>query len=270
MTIGTEESLEERRAGAEAATLRSPSARIVHAAILQEGEEELDRTWQALAWSGLAAGFSMGLSLAVEGVLTSRLPEAEWAPLVAKLGYPIGFLAVVLGRQQLFTENTLTAVLPFFHDRSLVWKMLRLWGIVLLANLIGVFVFAWLAARTSTFSPEAREAFAEIGRLAMRNTFTADLVKGVFGGWLVALMVWLLPVSEAARFWTIVVITYVIAVGDLTHVIAGSGETLYLVAAGELSFGDYLVGYMAPTLVGNTIGGVVLVALLNHAQVKTG
>lgn len=266
MSLNVQEPIEERHDRAEAATRRSPSAKVVHEAILQEGEDELERTPSALAWSGLAAGLSMAFSLVAEGLLRARLPEAAWAPLISNLGYSVGFLFVVLGRQQLYTENTLTAVLPVLHDRTLIWKMLRLWGIVLVTNLIGVFVFAWLAAHTATFSPEAREAFSEIGREAMRHTFGADLIKGVIGGWLVALMVWLLPASEAARFWTVIVTSYLIAMGELTHIIAGSAEALYLVAAGEISFGGYLIGYMIPVLVGNTAGGVVIVAALNHAQ----
>src|SRR3954471_21270408 len=131
------------------------SASVVYQAILKEGESELDRSTSALAWSGLAAGLSMGFSLVTEGLLRHALPDAPWRPLIVKLGYSIGFLIVILGRQQLFTENTLTPILPLMRRKNLstLGNMLRLWGVVLAANLLGALVFAWAATRTSAFEP---------------------------------------------------------------------------------------------------------------------
>src|SRR3954454_9630144 len=115
----------------------APSGKVVYKAILKEGEEELERPSAALFWSGLAAGLSMGFSMVAEGLLTAHLPDAPWRPLVAKLGYSVAFLIVVLGRQQLFTENTLSPVLPLLKrkDRATAANVLRLWGVVLAANL---------------------------------------------------------------------------------------------------------------------------------------
>jgi len=256
----------------EALHRRSPSAETVHHAILLEGREELKRPASALAWSGLAAGLSMGFSLVAEGLLRATLPEWEWATAVSKLGYAVGFLFVTLGRQQLFTESTLVAVLPVFHDRSgkSIAALLRLWTVVLLMNLVGACAFAAFAANTNVFPADARDAFAAIGREAIRHTFLDDLLKGIVGGWLVALMVWLLPASESSKFWTILLTTYLIAFGELTHIIAGTVETFYLVASGAATFGEYVFGYMVPVLIGNTIGGVVFVAAINHAQVEAG
>jgi len=82
-------------------------AAATHEVVRIEAEKELERTASALAWSGLAAGLAMGFSFVTEGVLRSKLPDADWRPLIAKLGYPVGFLIVILGSQQLYTENTL-------------------------------------------------------------------------------------------------------------------------------------------------------------------
>jgi len=248
---------------------RSPSAAIVHGAILKEGRDELRRSSSALFWSGLAAGLSMGFSLAAEGALRNFIPEVKWARVVTSFGYSVGFLFVTLGRQQLYTESTLVAALPVLHDRTreALLNMLRLWAVVFVANILGAYLFATAAARTSIFSPEIQAAFSAIGHESIKHSFGSDVLKGIFGGWLVALMVWLLPVSQAAGFWTIIMTTYVISIGELTHIIAGSVKTLYIVATGEITFAAYLIGYMIPVLIGNTIGGVLLVAALNHAQV---
>src|SRR3954447_4936068 len=102
----------------EAEQRSSVTPHVVHEAVSREGEQELERTTPALAWSGLAAGLSMGFSLIAEGMLRNELPRAPWARLVVKLGYSMGFLLVILGRQQLFTENTLTPMLPLFHKKD--------------------------------------------------------------------------------------------------------------------------------------------------------
>src|SRR3954447_4524031 len=147
----------------------APSGKVVYKAILKEGEEELDRATAALFWSGLAAGLSMGFSMIAEGLLSAHLPHAPWRPLVAKLGYSVGFLIVVLGRQQLFTENTLTPVLPLLKrkDRTTAANVVRLWGVVLAANLLGALAVAVAVAHTEAFNPDTRAAFAEIGRKAL-------------------------------------------------------------------------------------------------------
>src|SRR4051812_39395890 len=116
----------------------APSGKVVYKAILKEADAELERPSSALAWSGLAAGMSMGLSFIAEALMQAHLPDKPWRPLISKLGYSVGFVVVILGRQQLFTENTLTPVLPLLlrKDRKTLLNMLRLWAVVLAANLL--------------------------------------------------------------------------------------------------------------------------------------
>jgi len=245
------------------------SAVVVHEAIRLEGEQELQRSSSALFWSGLAAGLSMGFSLVTEGLLRSRLPDAPWRPIVSKFGYSFGFLLVILGRQQLFTENTLTPILPLMlhRTRAMLRNVLRLWGIVLVSNLIGALAISWVLADTGAFRPEVRAAFSEIGHETLSVTISMALLRGIFAGWLIAFMVWLLPSAEAFRVVVIVMLTWLVGLGQLTHIIAGSVEGLYLAASGAVSYPHVAAAYMLPTLAGNILGGVSLVAALNHAQV---
>lgn len=245
------------------------SAVVVHEAIRLEGEQELQRSSTALFWSGLAAGLSMGFSLVTEGLLRSRIPDVPWRPIITKLGYSVGFVLVVMGRQQLFTENTLTPILPLMlhKSRAMLRNVLRLWGLVLLANLIGAVAIAWVLGNSGVFRPEVRRAFEEIGREALSVSFGLALLRGIFAGWLIAFMVWLLPFSEAFRILVIVGITWLVGLAQLTHVIAGSIEVLYLAVTGVAPVARVVFGYIAPTLIGNIVGGVALVAALNHAQV---
>jgi formate/nitrite transporter FocA (FNT family) len=252
----------------EAERRSAPHVAVVHEAIRLEGEEELERSPQALGWSGLAAGLSMGFSLLAQGFLHAALPDTDWSVLIVKFGYAVGFLVVILGRQQLFTENTLTPVLPLLHDfRGKIGKAAKLWGVVLFGNLVGAGLFAWALSVAPSFDADMQRAFLEIARDVYRGDFLATFVAALYAGWLIALMVWMLPFAEGGRIAVIVVVTYVIGLGHLDHSIAGSAEVLYLVAMGEVGFLSYLTHFLAPAVLGNFIGGVVFVALLNHAQV---
>jgi formate/nitrite transporter FocA (FNT family) len=253
---------------AEAHERSAPTGGIVYAAINQEGEDELSRATAALGWSGLAAGLSMGFSFVVESLLANATPAARWQPLVSKLGYSVGFLIVVLGRQQLFTENTLPVMLPLLRrrDRAVALNVGRLWSVVFAANLVGAFAFALVAGRTSVFPAEMHDTFSHIAQQSVSASFGTMLLRGVFAGWLIALMVWLLPYAETARFWVVLLLAYVIGIGHFPHVIAGSVDSFYLVATGQISVVSAFSRFVLPTLIGNVIGGVSLVAALAHAQ----
>jgi formate-nitrite transporter family protein len=248
-------------------------AHVVHETIRREGEEELKRSSAALAWSGLAAGLSMGFSLVAEGLLAANLPMRPWTALLSKLGYSVGFLIVVLGRQQLFTETTLTAVLPLLSGKDNIKtgiSVLRLWTVVLIANLVGTYLFALCVGRIHIFPPHTQQALIEVSRGATEGSFGVIFMRAIFAGWLIALMVWLLPGAESARVSIIIIITYLIGLGGFNHVIAGSTKLLFLVVSGEETWHTFVFRFFLPTLLGNIVGGVSLVACLGHAQVVAG
>jgi formate/nitrite transporter FocA (FNT family) len=246
-------------------------ANVVYETIRREGEDELQRPAAALAWSGFAAGLSMGFSFIAEGLLMARLPDQPWRLLIARAGYCMGFLIVILGRQQLFTENTLTVVLPFLarKDLSTLLKMLRLWAIVLMANLVGTFLFALVIGRVNVLDPRTQQSLAEIGAAHMGAPFAIVFVRAIFAGWLIALMVWLLPGAESARV-SIIIVTYLVGISGFSHIIAGSTVMFFLMVTKSISLGGYVTQFFLPTLLGNVIGGMSLVAALGHAQVVGG
>jgi formate/nitrite transporter FocA (FNT family) len=256
---------EEERA--QAADHAAPHARVIHEVIRKEGEEELGRSTGSLLWSGLAAGLSMGFSLLCLAFLRSGLPDAPWRRLIDSFGYSVGFIITILGRQQLFTESTLTSLLPFLvqRDRSTFLALLRTWGVVLGANLVGTTIFAAVIANPALFSANVHQAMIDIGQEIMAGDTGPKVVKAMFAGWLIALMVWLLPSARSARLFVILILTYVVALGGLPHIIAGSVEAAFVVFTGHASVGDYLTHFLAPTLLGNSIGGIALAALLNYA-----
>ncbi|OYV33612.1 MAG: transporter [Rhodospirillales bacterium 20-64-7] len=246
-----------------------PNALVIHEIIRQEGEDELERTNLALALSGLAAGLSMGFSFLTEALLQAGLPKSVWQHTVASLGYSVGFILVVLARQQLFTESTLTAVLPVItrRNRRTMLAAARLWVIVLAANLVGTWIFALLVHVPGIFSPETSAAMRTLAVEAVPPVFFGTLLRAFFAGWLIALMVWILPSARSARLLTVMVVTYLVALAHLSHVIAGSAEAAYGVLSGTGTLGQYFGNFLAPTLIGNIIGGVVMVSVLNHGSI---
>jgi formate/nitrite transporter FocA (FNT family) len=261
---------EDQRREAEDRT--SVTALVVHEAIRKDGDEELQRPSSALAWSCLAAGLSMGFSFLGQALLQSHLPEERWRPLVSSFGYPLGFLITIIGRQQLFTENTLTVIIPLLarRNRTTLLSVLRLWAVVLLANLAGAHVFAWIVGNTPVLRPEVKEALRQVALQAADVSFGAAILRGVFAGWLIAMVVWMLAAADSNRVPIIVILTYFVGLAGLTHIVAGSVEVLYLVMTGLKSWWSYVADYMTPTLAGNILGGVALVSALNHAQVIAG
>ena len=262
---------EEEKVAKEAEERKLPPVHVVFETIRLEGEHEISRTPLALWFSGLAAGLSMGFSLIVSGLLRAHLPDAPWRPLVQNFGYTTGFLIVIMGRQQLFTENTLTPILPLLRHPSVstVGKVLRLWLVVLFANILGCAIVAYLVVHTGTFGHDVRTAFAQIGTAAYSGPFWTVFWRAFFGGWLIALMVWLIPTSEGGASAAIVVIvTYIVGIGGFSHIVAGSVDTLFSVFNGDRTALQFLMQFFIPTLCGNVVGGVLLVSLLGFAQVK--
>lgn len=256
----------------EAEDRTSVSALVVHEAIRYDGEEELNRPMSALAWSGLAAGMSMGFSFVAEALFRTYLPDRSWRPLVVMLGYPLGFLIVIIGRQQLFTENTLTVIIPLLAWRNLatLMKVLRLWAVVLFANLVGAHIFAWVVGNTPMFALEVQGSMLALAKQAAQVTFGEAILRGIFAGWLIAMVVWMLAAIDTGRIGVIVILTYIVGLANFTHIIAGSVEVLFLPMIGATSWTAVAWGYMLPTLIGNSIGGVALTAAVNHAQVVAG
>jgi formate-nitrite transporter family protein len=255
----------------EAVTDRSAaSARVIHEVVRRRGDEELERPIGSLIWSGLAGGVAISTSVLGQGLLESRLPQASWSPLVASMGYTLGFVIVVLGSLQLFTESTLSAVLPVAthpspHNLS---RLLRLWGLVFAANMVGTLFIAGLNNYGLIGSPEQRDAMLTLSRKLLDHDWFETVKLAIPAGFLIAAVPWVLPSSRGQQFLIVFFLTYFIALGGFAHVVAGSGEAWLLAFAGETTFAYALLGIMLPALLGNIVGGTGLFALLAHAQVR--
>lgn len=245
-------------------------AAAIHEQIRQDGEKELERDSMALLWSAIAAGLSMGASLMAKGIFQVHLAGIPGAFLLENLGYTFGFIIVIMARQQLFTENTVTAVLPIMHTPtgSNFLLLLRLWGMVLLGNLIGTALAALAFAHMPVFDEATRLAFTHISEKVMENPPAEMFANAIIAGWIIATMVWMFPSAGSARLLVIMMMTWLVALGDLSHIVVGSVEVWYLVFTGALPWQDFIWPFALPTLAGNIIGGTFIFALISHAQIR--
>ena len=258
----------------EAPTVNLDTSRRSAHEILEEagdnGRRELARPAKALAFSGLAGGITMGLTGMSVAIAHATLGyTGSLQKFIPYLFYPVGFIAVIIGRAQLFTENTLYPVVLIFSDRKQILPTLRLWVIVFCTNVVGAALFAGLAVRTGALSPEFVKELVTLGVDSSGGTMAHIFWTGVIGGWLIALVAWMVTAShwtigQIAVVW---ILTFIVGLGHFAHCIATSGEILSAVFTGQVAIASYGHWLLFATL-GNALGGVTFVTLLNFGQVK--
>jgi formate-nitrite transporter family protein len=249
--------------------LDRPTAVDIYEQVSRNAKRELARPNKALAISGVVGGLTMGLTALGVSIIAAQLGSGSIARFIAFLLYPLGFMAVILGRGQLFTENTLYPVALILAERRHVLSTLRLWAVVFPSNVAGAFLFAMLCARTKALQPEILAAMAQFGVDAAHMTSKQVFWSGVVGGWIIALVAWLVSGSHSitgsvALIWSL---TFIVGLGHFAHCIASSGEILAAVLTHKLAAVDYLK-WILPATCGNITGGVLLVTLLEYGQVK--
>jgi len=249
--------------------MSTPRTPVIYEVVRRLGEEEMSRPSTSLWWSGVAGGLSISFSLLAQAIIETHLPETGWRVLVTSFGYCVGFLIVILGRQQLFTESTITVVLPVLKDFNwnTIGNMARLWAIVLLANLAGTLFAALFCSFAPVLPDELLAGMLDISRALIDFTWWDMFFRAITSGFLMAALVWMIPSAERAKFHVIVMMTWLIAVGGFTHIVAGSMEAYMLVIAGDWSVWTMLGQFLVPVLIGNIVGGTALFALISYAQV---
>ena len=247
----------------------SPRTPVIYEIVRRLGEEEMARPLTSLWWSGLAAGLSISFSLFAQAILQTHIPDEPWRPLITSFGYSVGFVMVVLARQQLFTETTITVVLPVmaeFTPRNLALAG-RMWLIVLCANLAGTLISATFCTLTPVLTPELKDGMIQISQDLMNHGWFETFVRAISAGFLMAAMVWLIPSADTAQVYVITLMTYLIAVGGFMHIVASSMEAFMLTMNGDTTWTYVTIHFGLPVLAGNIIGGTALFALLSYAQV---
>lgn len=247
------------------------SAAEIHDNVLGPAETEMKRPAAALLFSAFASGLTIGFSF-IGGGYAAALVSPAYQSFAAGCAYPLGFLFIVFARSELFTENTLEPIIPLLHkrDRETLVAMLRLWGLLLAGNIVGAALFAWFVQRAPLFAdPTIHDALRSIAAHSTSDGFSLTLLRGVMAGWLIALMTWLLASTQDSTSHVILIwlTTAPIAWLGFRHSIVGSVEAFYRVSEGTATLGAMAGSFIVPAIIGNAVGGIVLVALLNYGQV---
>lgn len=239
---------------------------------IEEGLTQLNRPSSGLFLSGLSAGLDIGFGPFLMVVIMS-LPRGNFPNFLVDIlianAYAVGFIIVVLGRSELFTEHTTLAVIPVLHREASLSELGRVWGIVYTSNLVGGGLFAWLivfiSPQLGTVNPEN---FGKLATSLVAYTPEVTLVSGVLAGWLMGLMTWLVAagrqtISQIVFVW---MIAFVIGISHLPHSIAGSVEVLLGVFSQDGISVIQFLSFLLWSTVGNIIGGTVFVALLKYGH----
>ena len=252
------------------------TSRSILGTLLDSALHEMNREWSGLLLSGLSAGLDIGFGPLMMAVILTLSP-GEYGDLTTELllasVYSIGFMFVILGRSELFTEHTTLAVIPVLDGQASLRQLGRLWGLVYVGNLVGGLLFTLLVIllmpELGVVSPEAFETIA-------LKLVTHDLpwlfVGGVFAGWLMGLLAWLVAAAQetTSRLLLVFIVTGTIGLLHLPHSIAGNVEVLFgLFVSPDISVVDY-VGFLVLATIGNAFGGAVFVALLKYGHVVRG
>jgi formate/nitrite transporter FocA (FNT family) len=247
-----------------------PAAKVVHAAVSKQGDDELDRPTSSLFWSAIAGGAAMMASLWASGALHHAVADVPWRHAIVALGYPVGFIIVVLGRMQLFTEQTLVAILPLAREKT--WhnfaRVARLWAIVLAGNVLGTAAAAALAVCGQVQPPEVLAGMLGVAAKLPQATPLETALLAIPAGFIMAAVAWVHSAEDGFGFAVVATLTFAIGLCGFTHVIVGSAEAWLLLCSGEAGLGRVLAGFLVPALIGNVIGGTGLFAVLAHAQVS--
>ena len=233
-----------------------------------------NRSKAELLFSSFSAGLEIGFSIFLMGTLHTLFSgslDPSQLHILLSIAYPLGFVFVIIGRSELFTEQTTLAVLPVLNRNASLKNLLVIWVIIYSGNLIGGYVFSfllsWLPVRMGIISSSSLAALAH--NLTDYSWYII-LGSGVLAGWLMGLLSWLVTSSQEtiSRIFIIVLVTTVIGIGSLHHSIVGSIEVFTGMLVSESITGfDYLNTQFWSTL-GNIIGGVVFVALIKFSHVN--
>src|ERR1700761_3762226 len=177
--------------GSHQMNLARPTAEDIYQQVAQNAKTELKRSTISLAISGFAGGIFMGLSGLGSALVLGLFGASPTTHFVASMFYPIGFIVVIIGRAQLFTENTLYPVALVLAEKRQLWNTLRLWCVVLPSNVLGAFAFASLISVTPALPANIVHAIAQLGMDAAHMSPASIFWSGVMGGWIIATTAWL-------------------------------------------------------------------------------
>jgi len=244
---------------------------------MQDSLHEYHRKNRSLFLSSLAAGLEIGFSLFLIAAFYSHFSgeaDARTMYMLVALSYPIGFIFVIIGRADLFTEHTTLAILPVLSGRESIPSLCRVWALIYGGNMLGALLFSILFVQfVETTERLDSGVFAYYGSKLMADTVSGQFVGAIFAGWLMGLLGWMVAsaTETISRIAVVALVTFVIGLGGLAHCIAGA-VGVFCALMSETSSVSLIDGllYLLVATIGNTIGGSIFVGMLKYSYVVNG
>jgi formate/nitrite transporter FocA (FNT family) len=229
---------------------------------IKQAAEEFERPVSGLLLSGVSAGLGVGLSFFLIATIASLTNEAVPQLVVEILkanAFAVGFIIVILGRMDLFTEFTTIAILPVLARQATLGALTRLWTVVYLGNILGAAVFGVLTAVLGKeLGVITHPVLADLASDLTDHQWWVTLLSALLAGWMMGVLSWLITggrdtTSQILFIW---VITAAIGLAHLHHSITGTAEmsAAFLIGASN-SF--ELLHFLLWTTVGNALGGIL-------------
>ncbi|MBC8110380.1 MAG: formate/nitrite transporter family protein [Verrucomicrobia bacterium] len=242
---------------------------------IEAGLKEHQRSDLGLFLSSLSAGLEVGFSILIIGIIYTLFKSqvsAGQLSLMMALVYPIGYIFVIIGRSELFTEHTTLATIPVMNGEATLGSLGKLWLLVYFGNLVGGYVFGSIILG---FNAETHlignDFFYYVSQKMLKHSVSSTLISSIMAGWLMGMLSWLLSSAQDtfSRVVMIFLVTFLISITGLHHCIVGSIEIFmaFFAEANQISLGEFLKFQGLATL-GNIIGGVCLVAIIKYAHSK--
>lgn len=233
--------------------------------MVDEGSQRLHRSWREV----LVTGFFGGTDIAVGVLAYLAVLNATDQPLLAGLAFSVGFLALLLGRSELFTEGFLVPVTTVAAKRASVAQLLKLWSGTLVANLAGGWVLMWLIM---TALPRLHEQTVESAMHYATAPLSLETVAlSLLGGMVITLMTRMQHGTDSVpgKIAAAIAGALLLAGLQLFHSILDSLLIFGALITGDAPFGylDWL-SWFGYTAVGNVVGGLLLVTLLRLVRSK--
>ena len=242
---------------------------------IEAGLKEHNRSGIGLFLSSISAGLEVGFSILLIGVMYTLFKNEVSSSklyLMMAMVYPIGYVFVIIGRSELFTEHTTLATIPVLNGNATFKSLIILWATIYFGNLIGGYLFGIIILQFNSGSKLiSLEFFNFVSTKMLEYSAGKIFISSIIAGWLMGTLSWLLSSAEdtLSRVVMIFLVTFIISIAGLHHCIVGSIEVFMAVVskADKITWADFFTFQGIATL-GNIIGGVVIVALLKFAHSK--
>lgn len=220
---------------------------------------------------GMSVCFGAVAMAAAAASVGGTLADSSLALLIGALAFPVGFVILLVGKSELFTENFLLPVTGVLDNRGTIRQLSALWSVTLGGNLVGALVFALLISRGDVLAPAPMAELRALAEHKIDYDFLTAFLKAVFAGWLMTVLTWLLIAGEGmgARLFMIWIIGTLIVLGQFNHVIISGAEIFMAMLFGaSITPGDWFARNFVPALAGNMAGGLVFETLLQYVQAR--